>query len=115
MMLKTHTRLILAGLLLLAILALTACAKDIPVYTPPDQRPLAPAEQPWVQGQFLALAYHDVEDEDPDQGFLSVRTDRLVEQLAWLRARAASRCPSAPCCCPLTTATAASTPACFPS
>ncbi|RIJ00432.1 poly-beta-1,6-N-acetyl-D-glucosamine N-deacetylase PgaB [Achromobacter sp. K91] len=86
MMLKTHTRLILAGLLLLAILALTACAKDIPVYTPPDQRPLAPAEQPWVQGQFLALAYHDVEDEDPDQGFLSVRTDRLVEQLAWLRA-----------------------------
>ncbi len=86
MMLKTHTRLILAGLLLLAILALTACAKDIPVYVPPEQRPVAPAEQPWVPGNFLALAYHDVEDEDPDQGFLSVRTDRLVEQLAWLRA-----------------------------
>ena len=86
MMLKTHTRLILAGLLLLAILALTACAKDIPVYTPPGERPLAAAEQPWVQGQFLALAYHDVEDDDPDQAFLSVRTDRLAEQLAWLRA-----------------------------
>lgn len=86
MMLKTHTRLILAGLLLLAILALTACAKDIPVYVPPQQRPVAPAEQPWVPGNFLALAYHDVEDEDPDQGFLSVRTDRLAEQLAWLRA-----------------------------
>ncbi|CAB3864686.1 Poly-beta-1,6-N-acetyl-D-glucosamine N-deacetylase [Achromobacter anxifer] len=86
MMLKTHTRLILTGLLLLAILALTACAKDIPVYVPPQQRPVAPAEQPWVPGNFLALAYHDVEDEDPDQGFLSVRTDRLAEQLAWLRA-----------------------------
>ncbi|QVQ29035.1 poly-beta-1,6-N-acetyl-D-glucosamine N-deacetylase PgaB [Achromobacter deleyi] len=86
MMLKFHTRLILAGLLLFVFLLLTACAKDIPVYTPPAERPVAPAEQPWVKGQFLALAYHDVEDENPDQGFLSVRTDRLAEQLAWLRA-----------------------------
>ena len=38
-----------------------------------------------MQGHFLTLAYHDVEDEDPDQGFLSVRTDRLVDQLNWLR------------------------------
>ena len=44
-----------------------------------------PIDQPWVQGHFLTLAYHDVEDEDPDQGFLSVRTDRLVDQLNWLR------------------------------
>ncbi|MGV2909751.1 poly-beta-1,6-N-acetyl-D-glucosamine N-deacetylase PgaB [Achromobacter sp. AGC25] len=86
MPLNTPTRLILAGLLLLVILALTACAKDIPVYTPPAERPVTASEQPWKPGQFLALAYHDVEDEDPDQGFLSVRTDRLVEQLAWLRA-----------------------------
>ncbi len=86
MMLKLHTRLILAGLLLLLILLLTACAKDIPVYTPPAERPVAAAEQPWIKGQFLALAYHDVEDDDPDQAFLSVRTDRLAEQLAWLRA-----------------------------
>jgi biofilm PGA synthesis lipoprotein PgaB len=78
--------LILAGLLLLVILALTACAKDIPVFTPPAERPVAPAEQAWKPDQFLALAYHDVEDDDPDQGFLSVRTDRLVDQLAWLRA-----------------------------
>ncbi|CAB3708816.1 poly-beta-1,6-N-acetyl-D-glucosamine N-deacetylase PgaB [Achromobacter denitrificans] len=84
-MLRTHTRVLLAGLLLLVILVLTACAKDIPVYTPPSERAVAPVDQPWVSGQFLALAYHDVEDEDPDQGFLSVRTDRLVEQLAWLR------------------------------
>ena len=36
------------------------------------------------QGHFLTLAYHDVEDEDPDRAF-SVRTDRLVDQLNWLR------------------------------
>ncbi len=86
MMLKLHTRLILAGMLLLLILLLSACAKDIPVYTPPADRPVAAVERPWVNGQFLALAYHDVEDDDPDQAFLSVRTDRLAEQLAWLRA-----------------------------
>lgn len=86
MMLKLHTRLILAGILLLLILLLTACAKDIPVYTPPADRPIAAVDRPWVNGQFLALAYHDVEDDDPDQAFLSVRTDRLAEQLAWLRA-----------------------------
>lgn len=49
MLLKLPTRLLLAALLLLAILALTACAKDIPVYTPPSERPVAAAEQPWVQ------------------------------------------------------------------
>ncbi|OAE52614.1 poly-beta-1,6-N-acetyl-D-glucosamine N-deacetylase [Achromobacter xylosoxidans] len=86
MMLKLPVRLILAGLLLLLILILTACAKDIPVYTPPADRPVAAVDRPWVNGQFLALAYHDVEDDDPDQAFLSVRTDRLAEQLAWLRA-----------------------------
>lgn len=85
MLLKLPTRLLLAALLLLAILALTACAKDIPVYTPPSERPVAAAEKPWAPGNFLALAYHDVEDDDPDQAFLSVRTDRLVDQLAWLR------------------------------
>ncbi len=85
-MLKLHTRLLLAGILFLMILALTACAKDIPVYTPPAERPVAAIDKPWVNGQFLALAYHDVEDDDPDQAFLSVRTDRLAEQLAWLRA-----------------------------
>ncbi|WP_373981615.1 poly-beta-1,6-N-acetyl-D-glucosamine N-deacetylase PgaB [Achromobacter sp. JD417] len=86
MMLKLPVRLILAGLLLLLMLILTACAKDIPVYTAPADRPVAAVDLPWVNGQFLALAYHDVEDDDPDQAFLSVRTDRLAEQLAWLRA-----------------------------
>lgn len=71
--------------LLCALLALAGCAKDIPLYTPPDQRPKAQTESEWPKNEFLTLAYHDVEDEDPDQTFLSVRTDRLVGQLAWLR------------------------------
>ncbi len=71
--------------LLCAVLALAGCAKDIPLYTPPDQRPKAQAEGTWPKNEFLTLAYHDVEDEGPDQTFLSVRTDRLVGQLAWLR------------------------------
>src|SRR5690606_34181443 len=34
---------------------------------------------------FLSLAYHDVEDSDPDQTYVSVSTEHLVEQFAWLR------------------------------
>lgn len=70
--------------LLMACAILTGCAKDIPLFTPPDQRPLAAVERPWSDG-LLTLAYHDVEDTSPDQSFLSVRTDHLVEQLTWLR------------------------------
>lgn len=79
-------RILFAALSLLAVLALTACAKDIPMYVAPADRPVAPEDQPWPRNQLLALAYHDVEDDDPDQAFLGVRSDRLAEQLAWLRA-----------------------------
>jgi len=72
-------------LLLCTALLLAGCAKDIPAFTPPAQRPVPAVERPWPENRFLALAYHDVEDEDPDQAYLSVRTDHLVEQLAWLR------------------------------
>ncbi len=34
---------------------------------------------------FIALAYHNVEDHDPDQTFVGVSTDRLVVQLSWLQ------------------------------
>ncbi|MCO4891613.1 poly-beta-1,6-N-acetyl-D-glucosamine N-deacetylase PgaB [Cupriavidus sp. WGtm5] len=71
--------------LALAACLLAACAKDIPVFTPPAQRPAAAAEQPWPRNHVVVLAYHDVEDKDPDQAYLSVRTDHLVGQLAWLR------------------------------
>ena len=33
----------------------------------------------------MGIAYHDVEDRDPDQAVVAVRTERLIEQLAWLR------------------------------
>lgn len=34
---------------------------------------------------FIALAYHNVEDHDPDQAFVGVSTDRLIAQLGWLQ------------------------------
>jgi poly-beta-1,6-N-acetyl-D-glucosamine N-deacetylase len=36
--------------------------------------------------RLLALAYHNVEDADPDQSFLGITTDRLIEQFSWLKA-----------------------------
>lgn len=71
--------------LLLCVALLAGCAKDIPRFTPPAERPVAAVDKPWPNNQFLALAYHDVEDTDPDQTYLSVRTDHLIEQIAWLR------------------------------
>lgn len=72
-------------LLMLTALLLASCAKDIPVFTPPAQRPVAAAETPWPRNHVVVLAYHDVEDRDADQAYLSVRTDHLIGQLAWLR------------------------------
>jgi len=72
-------------LILMLVFILSACmASTIPLYLPPSERPIAMAEQPWIKGNFLAIAYHDVEDDDPDQRFVSVRSDQLVEQLNWL-------------------------------
>jgi biofilm PGA synthesis lipoprotein PgaB len=65
-------------------LILSGCARDIPVFVPPAQRAIHSAQQPWPENQFLVLAYHDIEDEDPDQAFVSVRTDHLIEQFSWL-------------------------------
>ncbi|MCA3264152.1 MAG: poly-beta-1,6-N-acetyl-D-glucosamine N-deacetylase PgaB [Telmatospirillum sp.] len=36
--------------------------------------------------RLLALAYHNVEDADPDQSFLGVTAERLIEQFSWLKA-----------------------------
>jgi len=78
----------LALLLISAALLLPALASNrhAPRYIPPAQRPLEVMDKPWVHNQFISLAYHDVEDDLPDQRFLSVRTDHLIEQLAWLHA-----------------------------
>ncbi|NWB31759.1 poly-beta-1,6-N-acetyl-D-glucosamine N-deacetylase PgaB [Pseudomonas gingeri] len=72
-------------LLLLGVLLLGACAQPPAIFTAPGQRPLPANEAPWPKNQVLGIAYHDVEDRDPDQAVVAVRTERLLEQLAWLR------------------------------
>ncbi|WP_347903124.1 poly-beta-1,6-N-acetyl-D-glucosamine N-deacetylase PgaB [Pseudomonas purpurea] len=72
-------------ILLLGVMLLSACAQQAPAFVPPSQRPLPLNEQPWPKNHVLGIAYHDVEDRDPDQAVVAVRTERLLEQLAWLR------------------------------
>lgn len=74
------------GLLGLVAVLLGACAVSAPPFTPPQQRAQAAGESPWPQGKVLALVYHDVEDADASQAYMSVRTANLIEQLAWLKA-----------------------------
>lgn len=71
-------------LVLLATLMLAGCAAS-PAFVPPDERARNPSDAPWPKNTLLALAYHDVTDGPPDQTFLSVSTDQLINQLAWLR------------------------------
>ena len=79
------TRLSCLAFMFCALLAMAGCAGQRPAFVPPEQRPMEKSEQPWPRNHYLVLAYHDVEDEDPDQSFVSVRTDHLVEQFSWLR------------------------------
>lgn len=67
------------------LVLLTGCARDIPAFVPPAERSHHSFQEPWPANQFLALAYHDVEDTDPDQTYVSVSTDHLIEQFNWLR------------------------------
>ncbi|AIR03546.1 outer membrane N-deacetylase [Cedecea neteri] len=53
-------------------------------FLPPKERPELEANKPWPKNHFLVLAYHDVEDSDPDQRYLAVRTSALNEQISWL-------------------------------
>ncbi|MBC7203916.1 MAG: poly-beta-1,6-N-acetyl-D-glucosamine N-deacetylase PgaB [Pusillimonas sp.] len=54
-------------------------------YTPPAQRVRAVTEAPWPKNHFLVLAYHDVEETNPDQTFVSVLAEHLRQQFSWLR------------------------------
>ena len=56
-----------------------------PPYTPPAQRGAPLSLQAWPHNHYLALAWHDVEDDNPDQTFVSVSTTHLQQQFAWLR------------------------------
>jgi poly-beta-1,6-N-acetyl-D-glucosamine N-deacetylase len=70
----------------IALVILAGCAIQGPMpFVAPDDRPIAEREKPWPEGQVLALAYHDVEDDAADNAFMSVRTANLIEQFAWLR------------------------------
>ena len=71
--------------LLLGALLISACAQQAPAFTPPSERPVPANETPWPKNHVLGIAYHDVEDRDPDQAVVAVRTERMIEQLAWLR------------------------------
>ncbi|RBH36737.1 poly-beta-1,6-N-acetyl-D-glucosamine N-deacetylase, partial [Pseudomonas sp. MWU13-2860] len=72
-------------ILLLGVLLVSACAQQAPAFAPPSERPLAASEKPWPKNHVLGIAYHDIEDRDPDQAVVAVRTERMIEQLAWLR------------------------------
>ncbi|WP_150304834.1 poly-beta-1,6-N-acetyl-D-glucosamine N-deacetylase PgaB [Pseudomonas saliphila] len=75
----------LGRVFLLWVLLLGAVwAQSVP-FTAPADRPVTNREAPWPKNHVLALAYHDVEDGEADNTFLSVRTLNLVDQLAWLR------------------------------
>ncbi|VVN75835.1 poly-beta-1,6-N-acetyl-D-glucosamine N-deacetylase PgaB [Pseudomonas fluorescens] len=71
--------------LLLGVLLISACAQQAPAFAPPSERPVTASETPWPKNHVLGIAYHDVDDRDPDQAVVAVRTERLIEQLAWLR------------------------------
>src|SRR5450830_511818 len=71
--------------LLLGALLVGACAQKPAEFVAPAQRALPVNEAPWPKNHFLSLTYHDIEDRDPDQAVVAVRTERLLEQLAWLR------------------------------
>ncbi|MGX5217752.1 poly-beta-1,6-N-acetyl-D-glucosamine N-deacetylase PgaB [Pseudomonas segetis] len=68
----------------LSLTLLTACASEGPPFVPPLARALPASEAPWPEGQVLAICYHDIEDQEADQNYVSVRTANLITQLNWL-------------------------------
>ncbi|HEU0229745.1 MAG TPA: poly-beta-1,6-N-acetyl-D-glucosamine N-deacetylase PgaB [Burkholderiaceae bacterium] len=66
------------------VLLLAACARDIPKFVPPAERPVANVDKPWPVNHLLTLAYHDIEDHGRNQIFVAVRTDLFVSQMHWL-------------------------------
>lgn len=72
-------------ILLLGALLLSACSQPAADFVAPAQRPLPNNEAPWPKNHVLGIAYHDIEDRNPDQRVVAVRTDRMLQQLAWLR------------------------------
>ena len=78
-------------ILLLGVLLVSACAQQAPAFAPPSERPLAANEKPWPKNHVLGIAYHDVEDRDPDQAVVAVRTERMICP-AWALERRTNTC-----------------------
>ena len=73
-------------LMLVSIIMLTACiSQSRTSFIPPQDRESLLAEQPWPHNGFVAISWHNVEDEAADQRFMSVRTSALREQFACAR------------------------------
>ncbi len=66
------------------ILAVVAAILVPAILIPAIQAAPARAADPGGRS-FIALSYHNVEDRNPDQTFVGVTTDRLVDQLSWLQ------------------------------
>ena len=65
-------------LMLVSIIMLTACiSQSRTSFIPPQDRESLLAEQPWPHNGFVAISWHNVEDEAADQRFMSVRTSAL--------------------------------------
>lgn len=43
------------------------------------------ASPAWAAQSFIALAYHNVEDSEPDQTYVGISTERLISQFSWLQ------------------------------
>lgn len=82
MEMKKNLLQVMAVVVALFAISVTAMAAE---FLPPQQRSLLNADKPWPKNSFLAICYHDVEDEVADERYLSVRTSALNDQMAWLR------------------------------
>ncbi|MCQ9616444.1 polysaccharide deacetylase family protein [Paenalcaligenes niemegkensis] len=67
------------------VLLMLACSHYAEPFVAPENRERHANQRPWVQNSFLVLAWHDVEDSDPSQKYLSVSTAHLQQQFSWLK------------------------------
>src|SRR3546814_20801764 len=75
-------------------LSLYNAAAATPRFLPPAARPVEEAAQPWLKNRLVAIAWHDVSDDAPDQEYVAVRTSRLIEQLRSEERRVGKECVS---------------------
>lgn len=68
-----------------ALFITAANAYQQPEFLKPQERPGLNMEKPWPANHFLALCYHDVEDDFADERYMSVRSSALNDQMAWLK------------------------------